>query len=64
MKKQSRPQLEKLGCYLYLVDEGTLLANIEPGILFSGASLNVEEGCVLVLVPQATLVAGEDGLGI
>ena len=48
----------------HLVDKGTALANIEPSILLCGASLNGEERCVLVLVPQTTLVASENSLGI
>lgn len=48
----------------HLVDKGTLLSNIEPSILLCFATLNGEESCVFVLVPQATLVASEDGLGI
>jgi len=46
------------------VDKGTALANIEPGILLRFAALNVEECCVLSLIPQATLVASEDSLGV
>lgn len=55
---------ENQHCSKYLVDEGTFLANIEPGIFLGLASFNVKEGCVFVLVPQTTFVASEDGLGI
>lgn len=53
-----------VGCVDYLVDEGALLADIEPGVLLVGASLDIEEGCVLVLVPQTAFVASEDGLSV
>lgn len=48
----------------YLVDIGTLLANVVPGIFLLFAALNVEECCVFMLVPQTTFVASEDGLSI
>ena len=48
----------------HLVDKGTALAYVEPGILLRFAALNVEECCVLSLIPQATLVASEDSLGV
>ena len=48
----------------YLVDEGTFLSNIESGFFFGGTAFNLEKRCVFMLIPQTTLVAGEDGLGV
>ena len=48
----------------YLVDESALLSNVEPRVLFGGATFNLEERGIFVLVAETTLITGENGLGV
>lgn len=54
--------LQCLHLLFCLVDVGTAFAQVE--VYFSAVvdSLELEQSSVLALVPQATLVAGKDGL--
>jgi len=47
-----------------LVDESALLSNVEPRVLFGGATFNLEERGIFVLVAETTLITGENGLGV
>lgn len=47
---------------LGLVDVGAALAQVEVDLVSAVAALQLQQSRVLALVPQAALVAGEDGL--
>lgn len=47
---------------LGLVDIGAAFSQVEVHFISGVAALQLQQGCVLTLVPQATLVASEDGL--
>lgn len=47
---------------LGLVDVGAALPQVEVDLVSGVASLQLQESCVLALVPQTTFVASEDGL--
>lgn len=46
------------------VDIAAPLAKVEIGLLLVEDTVNLEESCALVLIPQASLVAGEDCLNV
>ena len=48
---------------LGLEDVDTSFADVETSVLLPAAALDLQDHLVLVLVPQASLVAGEDSLG-
>merc|ERR1719403_396320 len=52
------------GLVLGLVHVGAPLADVPPGSLLLTTALHLEQGGVLVLVPLAPLVAGEDRLSV
>lgn len=61
-KSQQTPgRLSRL-LLLGLVDVGTAFAQVEVHLVSGVAALQLQQSRVLALVPQAALVAGEDGL--
>lgn len=49
---------------LGLVDIGTTLAKVEVSFTAGVDAVHLQQGCVLVLVPQASLVASENSLHV
>lgn len=50
------------GLLLGLVDICATFSQVEVNFISGVTSLNFQEGCVLTLVPQTTLIASKDGL--
>lgn len=47
---------------LGLIDVSAAFSQVEVHLVSGVAALQLQQSCVLALVPQAALVAGEDGL--